>query len=100
MSAPEVRSDSKPRISSVSQTIEKQRSAGRISRDVSFVVCGSCFWAASFLDGKTTERCLGCQSVNIDTLPLAGDEAYTYDYNTKRGIIVDFNRAKNSKPLL
>jgi LSD1 subclass zinc finger protein len=94
LSAPETRNDAKPRISSVSQTIEKQRNVGRISRDVSFVVCGSCFWAASFLDGKTTERCLACQSVNIDTLPLAANEAYNYNHDAKRGIIVDFNRAK------
>ena len=96
MSASEVHNDTKQGISTVSQTINKQHNVGRISRNVTFVVCGSCFWAASFLEGKMAERCLACQSVNVDAIPVAGDEAYIYDYDTKRGIMMDFTRAKAS----
>lgn len=96
MSASESHDDAKQGISTVSQTITKQRKVGRISRNVTFVVCGSCFWAASYLEEKTAERCLACQSVNIDSIPVAGDEAYMYDYDTKRGIMMDFTRAKAS----
>ena len=99
MSAPQQESlnDAKPRIATVSQTINKPFNVGRISRNVVFVICGSCFWAASYLEGKTADRCQACESVNIDSLPVAGDEAYIYDYDTKRGIMMDFTHVRASK---
>jgi len=95
--APEARNEQKPRISAVSQTIRNKPGLGRISKTVNFIVCGSCYWAASYLDERPVEKCPACQSVNVDTMPVAGNESYVYDHNAKRGIIVDFTRAKDSK---
>jgi hypothetical protein len=70
------------------------QNVGRVSKKVIFFMCGSCYWAASYLDGKITERCLSCNSANIDSMPVAGDEVYVYDYDTRRGIVVDFTTLK------
>ncbi|HXV46159.1 MAG TPA: hypothetical protein VD736_05755 [Nitrososphaera sp.] len=45
-----------------------------IARQVRFLLCGSCFWCASSVAGRTIERCPACSgrlgSVSV-TAPLA-----------------------------
>ena len=67
---------------------------GRISKRVLFALCGSCYWCASYLDGRGAESCPACRSERIESIPVAGNEMYVFDYDTRRGVTVDFLPAK------
>jgi hypothetical protein len=73
-------------------TIIRKENERRISRHVQFALCGSCFWCASYLDGKDVEEeCLSCKSKNtVELMPVAGNEMYTFDYDVGRGVTVHF----------
>ncbi len=71
-------------------TLARKENNGRISKHVTFTLCGSCYWCASYLDGRGTERCPSCNSDTVESLPVAGNEAYVFDHDSKRGITVDF----------
>lgn len=62
----------------------------RITKQVHFTLCGSCFWCASYLDGRGVESCPSCKSDRVETIPVAGNEMYVFDYDEKRGVTVDF----------
>ncbi len=68
----------------------------RISKHVNFVLCGSCFWSASLLDARGFETCPSCKGEELDSMPVAGNEMYCFDYDTKRGVVVDFLPTKIS----
>ena len=52
--------------------------AERIARHVRFLICGDCFWCASYFAGSVT-GCLSCGSKMIDDMPVATNERYTFD---------------------
>jgi hypothetical protein len=86
-------------MTSTTTTIIKEgarRYGNRISKQVNFALCGSCFWSASLLDARGFEMCPSCKSEELDSMPVAGNEMYSFDYDTKRGIVVDFLPTKNS----
>jgi hypothetical protein len=76
----------------ISKTIAEKRehSVGRVSKQVNFMLCGSCFWAASYLNGSGVDKCPVCNSLKIDSIPVSGNEAYVFDHDSRRGVIVDF----------
>jgi hypothetical protein len=76
-------------------TIARKTTSGRISRHVQFALCSSCFWCASYLDGRGTEKCPSCSGA-IESTPVAGNEMYTFDYDLRRGVTVDFVPVKAS----
>lgn len=75
-------------------TIVIGKNAGRISKSVLFALCGSCYWCASYLDGRGVESCPACKSGTIESIPVAGNEMYVFDYDARRGVTVDFLPAK------
>jgi hypothetical protein len=81
---------------STTRVIKNESNAGRISKQVNFTLCGSCFWSASYLDGRGIERCPICKSDKVDSMPVAGNEMYSFDHDAKRGVIVDFIPMKAS----
>jgi hypothetical protein len=62
-------------------------------------LCQSCFWCASVFDQlRVFHRCPACLGEGtIDSMPLAKDESYTYDYNDKTGIILSFKSRESKK---
>lgn len=65
----------------------------RSSKQVHFTLCGSCYWCASYLDGRGVESCPACNG-KVETIPVAGNEMYMFDYDAKRGVTVDFVSVK------
>ena len=57
-----------------------------------FVICGSCFWCASDLSGGSRiSKCYACGDAGkLESMPLAPKEKYTFDFDPKRGIVLDF----------
>ncbi len=81
---------------STTEIIKHERKAARISKQVNFALCGSCFWSASCLDSRGIERCPMCKSDKVESMPVAGNEMYSFDYDVKRGVVVDFTSVKVS----
>jgi hypothetical protein len=76
--------------------------SGRKTRisDIHFLLCQSCFWCASYtspflykrMTKETITKCPSCNEENIESLPIAENEKYGFDYDTKRGVIMEFFR--------
>jgi hypothetical protein len=80
----------------------------KISNDadnkVNFLLCPSCFWCASCLpsqmlrtmaaakDSASLAKCPSCIEGNIESVPVAENEEYKFDYDIKRGVIMEFFR--------
>ena len=65
----------------------------RISDEVSFLICRSCFWCASCLSPESTfAKCPSCVEENIESLPIAENEDYRFKVDLKRGITLEFRR--------
>jgi hypothetical protein len=63
----------------------------KISRNVKFTLCNTCFWCASYLDGYGTEKCPVCNNNQVNILSLDGNSGYySFDYGLNQRIIVDF----------
>ncbi|HEX7032815.1 MAG TPA: hypothetical protein VF172_07440 [Nitrososphaera sp.] len=69
----------------------------RIAKQVYFTLCGSCYWCASYLDSRGIESCCpACKTSKVETIPVAGNEMYVFDYDLKRGVTVDFMPLRTS----
>lgn len=65
-------------------------------RIVNFAICDLCYWCASCIKlDELRSRCPFCDDDSQEFKPLYENEAYTFDYNTKCGIILEFyNRSE------
>jgi len=81
---------------SATRIIGHEKKASRISKQVNFTLCGSCFWSASYLDDKKIERCPMCENDSVESMPIGGNEMYSFDYDVKRGVVVDFTPIKTA----
>jgi hypothetical protein len=76
----------------------------RISNEIIFAICQSCFWCASCFpsqvlgtiaaaeDSTSPPKCPSCIEGNIESIPIAENENYRFDYDTKRGVTMEFFR--------
>ena len=77
----------------------------RISDEIIFAICQSCFWCASCFpsqvlgtiaaaaeDSTSSPKCPSCIEGNIESIPIAENENYRFDYNNKRGVVMEFFR--------
>jgi hypothetical protein len=71
-----------------------------ISDRINFVICQSCFWCASDISTqynkmnkeKIIAKCPFCNADNIESTPIAENEKYRFNYDTRRGITMMFHR--------
>ena len=68
-----------------------------------FVLCDTCYWCATYVDksrisaDNTCPQC-GANNSELSSLPIMSNEAFTFDYNGKRGVELEFRpRSKRSK---
>jgi predicted Zn-ribbon and HTH transcriptional regulator len=50
-----------------------------------FLLCEACFWCATYLlndDSKTVSKCPACDNAKVESLPIANNEVYKFDYNS------------------
>jgi hypothetical protein len=80
----------------------------RISDEIYFLICQSCFWSASYyitpkmfsrmtkvtknISRADIAKCPSCIEGNIESFPITENEEYKFDYDTKRGVILEFLR--------
>jgi hypothetical protein len=62
---------------------------------INFLLCGSCFWCASYFNyNEATTRCPACGCGNVESMPIATGEVYTFSHNRYRGITLEFSNHK------
>ena len=73
--------------------IRNSDSLVRLSRQ--FLICDFCFWAASAISIRRHDvlTCPQC-SAEISRIPLADNESFTFSYDRKRGVELDFASAR------
>jgi hypothetical protein len=71
-----------------------------------FILCDKCFWCATYVD-KTRipgeNRCPQCNANNneLTSFPIMSNESFTFDYNSKRGVELEFQpRRKGSRHIV
>ena len=67
---------------------------------VLFLICRSCLWCASSFNNRfmtsgddntnNNNKRPFCKIGNLESLPIAGNESYKFDYNSKSGVILEF----------
>jgi hypothetical protein len=75
--------------------------ARRISEEISFIICQSCFWCASYINTITAftakrrgdappTKCPICIEGNIESMSINKNEVYKFDYDAKHGVVLEF----------
>lgn len=60
-----------------------------------FMLCETCYWCATYLDKtKVVEKCPKCLTGMLSSFPIMPDESFLFNYDSKRGIELDFSRRK------
>ncbi len=67
------------------------------SVDSIFILCEICHWDATYLDKSRVPdyKCPICGNTSISTFPILPNEEFTFDYNEKRGIELEFGFRKS-----
>lgn len=67
-------------------------------RIINFAICNSCYWSASCLKlDRFVVTCPTCGDDRLEFMPLTEREAYTFDRDDKRCIILKFHNG-SGKP--
>lgn len=69
-----------------------------IGENIHFLICGSCFWCASQNNNCDTSHmiseCPSCNGTEVESLPIAHEEVYKFNYNPKGGVTLEFSTSK------
>ena len=70
------------------------RVSTRISDEIHFLLCQSCFWCASYFNySEVVTRCPTCESNSIESLPISNSEFYTFNHDRTRGVTLEFSES-------
>jgi hypothetical protein len=64
-----------------------------IIKKIHFLICGSCFWCASYYDTSNLNKvikCPCCDNNSIEFIPISRNESYNFSYDSRRGITLEF----------
>ena len=67
-----------------------------------FILCDSCYWCATYFDKTRTpvdNTCPQCGANNneLTSFPIMSNEAFTFDYNDKHGVELEFKARRKGK---
>ncbi len=60
------------------------------------LICNTCYWSTSLIctyDAITS--CPICKNYKLETIPININESYTYYYDLKKGLVLNFTKHKN-----
>jgi hypothetical protein len=61
-----------------------------------FVLCETCHWCATYFDKPAKlNKCPICGNTSISTFPILPNEEFTFNYNEKRGVELEFGLKKS-----
>jgi hypothetical protein len=65
-----------------------------------FILCETCHWCATYFDKSRlpTEKCPICLNRKMSSfVPILPNEAFTFNYNDKRGVELEFRPRRKKK---
>jgi hypothetical protein len=64
-----------------------------------FILCETCYWCATYFDKSRlpTEKCLICLNRKMSSFPILPNESFTFNYDDKRGVDLEFRPRKKKK---
>jgi hypothetical protein len=62
--------------------------------DIQFGVCSTCYWCASIFRPDVISSCPTCRRETLDFMPISRDENYSFEYDEKRGVVLNFTPSK------
>lgn len=65
----------------------------RISRSVSLLLCNACYWCATELEDRMTNKCPTCNNT-VEAIPLEKGEICSFDVDNKKGVVLEFKRSE------
>lgn len=82
---------------SKSEIIERKRTRAT-NGNIYFLICESCLWCASSLyfnniDTTITECPICDSSRKLDSIPICDNENYSFNYDSKSGVILEFSKS-------
>jgi hypothetical protein len=84
-------------ISTPGRIYVRKRKENPKHRETIFVLCDTCFWCATYL-GKfmlpPENRCPNCLDTELSSFPILSDESFTFNYDQKRGVELNFGSRK------
>ena len=68
------------------------------SVDSIFALCETSHWCATYFDKSRVpnNKCLICENNLISTFPILPNEKFTFSYNEKRGVELEFGLKKSN----
>lgn len=66
------------------------KESGRISDNVSFLICDNCFWCASILTTSYESKCQSCGRQILSSVPIMNNERFIVEADRKRGVTLSF----------
>ncbi|HVX01596.1 MAG TPA: hypothetical protein VHA09_00420 [Nitrososphaera sp.] len=61
-----------------------------------FILCETCRWCATYTDkSRAGDKCSLCSGAVLSSFPIMPDEAFTFSYDKKRGVEMDFFKRQN-----
>ena len=62
-----------------------------------FLLCDNCYWCASAIKTRLIDidSCPQCEK-QVSAIPLTENESYTYNYDQKHGVEVDFRSTRQT----
>jgi hypothetical protein len=66
-----------------------------IVKEIHLLLCRSCFWCASYFSMVRiiNAKCPSCNNYDkLESMPISYDEVYKFDYDQKRGIMLEFSK--------
>jgi hypothetical protein len=62
-----------------------------------FILCDRCYWCATYFSNARIPRDNICPQCNansnqLTSFPIASDESFTFNYNEKRGLELEFKQ--------
>jgi hypothetical protein len=71
--------------------VEPEKITECSNRQMRFLLCESCFWCATCLDPDVVvSKCPVCEESRVESLPISYDETCKFDYDSRRGITLEF----------
>ena len=66
----------------------------KLPRQIHFLLCNTCYWCASDIGSKSKfTKCPSCNSLQVESMPIAKNELYKFDHHPKGGVTLEFSNA-------
>jgi hypothetical protein len=77
-----------------SSSFDINRDKIRLPTQIHFLLCNTCYWCASDIGSKSKfTKCPSCNSLEVESMPIAKNELYKFDCYAKRGVTLEFSNA-------